>query len=80
MGEMTRQEFTEFYCANSKMTPEAMARHKVFLPCNCDDSNCLGWAAVHRNRGSIEHHMQYSMSDDVSLALEALGELEGEPS
>ena len=41
---MTRNEFINYWCANSGITAEDLKLHGLIaLPCDCDDSSCRGW-------------------------------------
>jgi len=56
---MTKEEFIEYYCRNSKITREYYDRYYVALPCNCGEYMCQGWASIRNNPDIIEDHKRF---------------------
>ncbi len=58
---MTKEEFITDYCERSNFPWEKLSKYKVALPCECDYSECQGWAMVPSNPESIaDHELFYS--------------------
>lgn len=58
-GRVTKDEFIESYCKNSRMSVEAFNKYYVALPCACGYAECFGWAKVSNDPEMIEDHMRF---------------------
>lgn len=53
---MTKEEFINQYCKDSKITTEELLKYSVVLPCNCDYDACQGWAVIRNDERLIKFH------------------------
>lgn len=58
MKRITKEEFIEDYCANSKMTREYYNARFVALQCNCGNASCKGWTTIYNDKESVKRHKE----------------------
>lgn len=62
---MTKAEFTKAWCKRSGIAIDQLEKlGLVPVPCNCDASNCRGWAMVSKENAEI-HKDLYGVRDEI---------------
>lgn len=55
---MNKEDFEKQYCEKSNISLSVYHNHFVTMPCECSDDNCPGWAAVSKDKLSVNAHKE----------------------